>query len=64
MDFYFKQILDQIPLLFLPFSINLDCLLAFLSFGVLIANECMKISMSQIAVMINQANICKVFKQL
>lgn len=64
MDFYFKQTLDQIPLLFLLFSINLGCLLAFLSFSVLIANECMKISMSQIVVMINQANICKVFKQL
>lgn len=61
MDFYFKQTLDQIPLLFLPFNINLGCLLAFLSFSVLIANECMKTSMLQIAMMINQANICKVF---
>ena len=50
---------DHIPVLFLSISVNVGCLLTYLSLHFFICNEWIKISVFAFAVMIKWVNICR-----
>lgn len=62
-DFYSKQVSGQIPFLFLPIYVNLDCLLTWASVFSSVMNREIYLR-SQITVMIKWANVCKMYQHL